>query len=250
MNQIINAILVDDEIGCLENLRHYLTQYCPNLRVAGTASNLDHIPNLLKSLPVDIAFLDVHIFDRNIFDVLPSIWQADIPIVFVTAYDRYALRAFGVSAIDYLLKPLAFDDVMRCYRKIERYFDTEDRKGASDRPELNTKKSKKYVIKNGDHIYALCPDDIVLLKAHGFYTEVFFEQDDRLKNVVISKPINQVHQELDSLQLLRVHRSYVINLKRVTNIRKLGVSHSVEIGHKTVPIAKKRVNAFFDQYHA
>lgn len=250
MLQTINAILVDDEVGCLDNLQHYLAAYCPNLHVAGSTSNIEHIPDLLKNLAIDIAFLDVHLFDRNIFDLLPSVWRVEIPIVFVTAYDSYALRAFGASAIDYLLKPLAADEVKRCYKKIEHYFEGNNTKNTSKEPGPDIKKTRKYVLKKGDHVYPVYPDEILMLKANGFYTEVFFEYEGKLKNVVISKPINQVHLELDSPLLLRVHRSYVVNLKRVTDIKKLGTSHSVEIGNNIVPIAKKRVDIFFDRYHA
>lgn len=239
MEKEIKTILVDDETGCIDNLKHYLAVHCPGLKVIATAGNPAEAAQLFATRSVDLAFLDVHLFDENIFDFLPAMARKDVPMVFVTAYDSYAMKAFRVSALDYLLKPLETTEVIRCYEKIRRYFS-----GV-----IAPAKLSRIMLKQGEQVYFVHPDEFILLKAQGFYTTVSFEYEGRLRHMIMSKPISQLCEEWNIPSLVRVHRSYAINMKKVTRIRKYGSQVNLELGSDLlIPVAKSRVADFFERY--
>lgn len=239
MGRPIHAILVDDEPGCLSNLQHYLETYCPDIRIAGTAADFDAAQALIASEPFDIAFLDVQLFDRTSFELLPADGNPPFPVVFVTAYENYAISAFRVSALDYLVKPLERDEVLRCYNKVVRYFET------AAAPVV---KSHKMLLRQGDRVYATTGDQLLFLQAQGFYTNVCFMHEGKIREVMVSKPINVVHQDWDSPDLMRVHRSYVINLKQVRSFKRNGTNLSLQLADRLIPVAKRRAAEFLDKY--
>ena len=154
MENVINTLLVDDEVGCLDNLRHYLAFNCPRIHIVATAGNTETAARLLNTLPVDLAFFDVHLFDQNVFDVLPHINKHNIPVVFVTAYEQYALSAFKASALDYLLKPLETSEVLRSYEKVVHYFDGL-KAGIAKQQLLSAPCNKKITLRHGENIYRI-----------------------------------------------------------------------------------------------
>lgn len=249
MNKDIRTLLVDDEYGCLTVLQHYIDTNCPRINVVGTARTTDEALQLMNTLPVDLAFLDVHLFDTNIFDIFPLLLDRPVEKIFVTAYEQYAMPAFRISALDYLLKPLETDEVVRCYGKIERHFNrhtsTTDEK---DVPPIT--RNRKITLRHGENVYVVSPEDLLILKAHGIYTTIYFEHDQKLKTVLVSKPINSVCKQWDMPDLIRVHRSYAINIRKVTGIKKQGYNVSLEIaGANLIPVAKRRAADFFEHYN-
>lgn len=252
MNKEIRTLLVDDEYGCLTTLKHYLDTNCPRINVIGTARTTGEAMQLINTLPVDLAFLDVHLFDTNIFEVLPSLYNRPVEKIFVTAYEQYAMQAFRISALDYLLKPLETAEVVRCYGKIERYFNGNGNvSAAADATATSVlKKNCKITLRQGDNVYVIPPEQLLVLKAHGIYTTIYFEHNQQLKTVLMSKPINSVCKQWDIPDLIRVHRSYAINIRKVTGIKKQGCNLSLEIaGTHLIPVAKRRAAAFFEHYN-
>ncbi len=243
MARTISAILVDDEPGCLGNLQHYIGAYCPDIRIAGTAMDIDSAASLIREVPVDLAFLDVQLFGRTIFDLLPAEGSVDFPVVFVTAYEQYALSAFRVSALDYLLKPLEQAEILRCYTKIRRHFE-------SLPPAAPAARSARILLRQGEYIYPTSTEQLLYLQAQGFYTNVCFLHEGKVREVMVSKPINVLHQEWENPQLMRVHRSYVINLQQVSSFRRHGGYINLRIADRTIPVAKRRVADFMEKYDA
>ncbi len=243
MDKEIITLLVDDEDGCLDILQYYLQIHCPRLKIAATANTPEQAVGLLNTLPIDLAFLDIHLFDSNIFQLLPRLNNPNIEKVFVTAYDEYALKAFSISALDYLLKPLDTKEIIRCYEKIARHFDGANSFGKNDI------KPEKITLRQGNNLYIIHTEDILLLKAKGIYTDIYFEHDKKIKNILVCKPINLVHKQWSLPDLIQVHRSYVINLKWVRGIRKTGINLSLEMhGNHIVPVAKRRANEFLERF--
>ncbi len=245
----INAIIVDDERGCTENLQHYLKECCPQIKVVAVAENASDALSVLKNQKVTLAFLDIQLHRSNIFeDVLELIALDELMIVFVTAYQHYAVRAFHVSAVDYILKPLQREHIIRCYQKImdrHQYRDYARLKGQQDVP------CKKIILKHGEEIYLLYADDIIYLSAKGFYTEVCFNYQDTRKTILYSKPIHAVHSEWDHKHLLRIHRSHVVNLKKIAGLKKKHSGYYVELAdHREMPVSRAHVSELLSAYHA
>jgi two-component system LytT family response regulator len=241
----IRTILVDDEAGCISNLRYYLNNLCPRIEIVGTATNLSEATDLLNASGIDLAFLDVQLMHENIFDAFPFVKCQDFAKVFVTAFEQYAFNAFRVSAVDYLLKPLEAAEVSRCYEKVLLNLEHGHLSAASP-----ADKGQKLLLRQGDHVYAVADSEILFLKADGFYTNVVFEQNGSRREILVSKPINILHEELKAACFLRIHRSYVVNIDRVLDVRRNDSRLSIAIADITIPVAKRRVPEFLTQYRA
>jgi len=242
MSRDINAVLIDDELLCIENLSYYLRTYCPGINIVGTSQDCRLAEPLLLKHRVDLIFLDIHLVDHNSFDWLSSS-GLNIPVVFVTAYEQYALSAFKSSALDYILKPLEKDEILRCYRKINGFFTGMHHPPQQDR-------SRKITLRQGDALYIIHPDNIIVLKAKGFYTDVCFEHDGIRKTLIIAKPISQLCEEWQGSSLMRVHRSYAVNLNRIISVRKQRSGMLLRVGSEEIPVAGTRNEEFISRYKA
>ena len=242
----LNAIIVDDEKGCITNLQYNLAKNCPLLDVVATSDNLLKLLND-KTLPkIDIAFLDVELFDDNIFNSLQHIDALDFRIVFVTAYEKYAIRAWKVEALDYILKPLAEDDVKDCYSKIIKHFFPHPVHDLPAEHENHTahQNNKKIILKDNDKVYIIKNEDVYFISGNGFYSTLNFAFGNEERSVIISKPLNKIETEYSKSIFYRVHKSYIVNVTRIIDINRTdGMNIKMKNG-KMIPVAKRRINEF------
>jgi two-component system LytT family response regulator len=238
----INAIIVDDEKGCIANLQHHLVKLCSEINIVAVGCSLQEALDKTGTVKIDVAFLDVEFFNDNIFNSLSKIKEINFKIVFVTAYQQYALKALKVEAIDYLLKPLCEDEIRECYARIKKHFfysnhDLTEKK-------LIEKTNSKVIIKNSSSLYIIKYDDIYYITGSGFYSEITFMFQGAIKSVILSKPLNLVEEEYASPFLYRVHKSYIINIHKISDIFK-GDGFSVKmINEKIIYVAKRRAHDF------
>lgn len=237
----IKVILVDDEPGCVSNLQYYLSKYCPQIEIVATGNSTTDLIKLIKK-PFDIAFLDIEMAEENVFSVLSQLEHIHFDIVFVTAYERYALKAFNVDVLDYILKPLSQKAVVDCYNKILRR--TQPVNPHHTDENVLTHAKKRIVLKHRDKVYIISYDDVIYLEANGIYTNIHFYYNNSKLMVTMSKSLSQVEEIYMHDDLFRVHRSYIINTTKIKSIIKKG---SVEIKMCTdenIPVAKRRVSEF------
>ena len=246
MHKKIAAIIVDDEKGCITNLQHYLTKLCPEINIIATGSTLKEALTNAGNEKIDLAFLDVEIYDDNIFNALGELPGFDFKIVFVTAYQQYALKAIKVEAIDYILKPLLEDDILECYAKIKKHFMPTNDAGKQGQEALSEKKNKKIIIKNSDNIYIIKSDDVYYMEANGFYTTITFIFNDTEKSVLLSKPMQKAEDEYQYPMFFRVHKSYIVNTAKISGLIKDDGMNIKMINNKIIPVAKRRINDFMD----
>jgi two-component system LytT family response regulator len=114
---MLQAIIVDDEIGNIENLTILINKNCPDITISGSATNVEQGLFLIKKINPEILFLDVKMPDRGGFDLLTSIASPNFEVIFVTAYDQYAIQAIRFSAIDYLLKPVNVNELVNAVNR-------------------------------------------------------------------------------------------------------------------------------------
>jgi len=243
-NKKINAIIVDDEDGCITNLNYYITKLCPEISVIATGNTLKEALDKTESKKIDLAFLDVEIFDDNIFNLLSQHPGHKFKIVFVTAYQQYALKAIKVEALDYILKPLHDDDILDCYTKIQKHFFLTDT--AHKQPEENPeeKKNRKIIIKNSDKIYVIKSDDIVYITGSGFYSEITFSFNNDFKTIVVSKPLNKLEEEYVYPFLFRIHKSHIVNINKISSLNKNDGLTLKMTNNEIILVAKRRANDF------
>jgi len=240
----IRAVIIDDEKGCISNLRHHINRYCPEIDVIAEAGNAEGMLRVFKDYVFDVAFLDIEIFDSCVFDLLNGVKNVRCEIVFVTAYEQYAVKAFKVEALDYLLKPPTRSDILDCYGKIMKRFGEKQNEVHNEAATIQSDGLKKVIIKLGENIHAIKQQDILYLKAKGSYTQVLFTINGRVEQAIVSKPIGSLEKEYDNMLFYRVHKSYIINLSKVIGIIKTDITNAKIANNEMIPIAKRRVHDF------
>jgi two-component system LytT family response regulator len=200
----MRVLVIDDERLAREELKRLLQEH-PAMRVVGEADNVGAARKAIDQLQPDLIFLDVQMPDGSGFDLLASLDRAPA-VIFTTAYDQYALRAFDVSALDYLLKPVDPERLALSVLKANAQVKVE--------PDGRLAPDGKVFIKDGERCWFVALDEIVLLESEGNYTRVYFDQH----NPLMLRSLNQMESKLDPQHFMRVSRRQIVNLRCVTGI--------------------------------
>lgn len=209
---IINAIIIDDEERARNTLSSLLLNYCPEISVLATCANVpDGVLAINKHKP-DVVFLDIEMPDYNGFELLGFFREIDFDIIFVTAYSEYAIKAFEISAVDYILKPIDIDQLKNSVEKLKQ------KKLHSQMQEQIELLKESY---KGDDIRKIALSmsnglnfveivDIILLEADGAYTTFYLKDGQK---ILVSKKLKFYEDILSNRSFFfRTHRSYFINV--------------------------------------
>jgi len=240
------TIIVEDDRASASRLSTLLTSICPAIDIVGIAHDSASAMKQLQRTDLDLAFLDVELDGQSSLEMLPALDHQNFKIIFVSASDRHALPAIKVSAVDYLLKPVDPVELSCCYRKLMGY------SGPEPMPEqVPATGERKLILRQGDQVYIKRVDDIVFMKASGFYTQIYFYHHDALRNITISKPMHELESDWQHPKLLRVHRSFIVNVNFVRQVRRTdGCTQLLLETGAQIPVARRRMTAFMDQYSA
>jgi two-component system LytT family response regulator len=216
---MIRALLVDDEVNNLENLAFLLEKDCDGIMVAGKAGDAAAARNWLAKNTVDVIFLDIEMPGESGFEFLKTIDSSNIKIVFVTAYNEYAIQAIKASALDYILKPVSITELQLTAEKIRL---------SMNNPAAITGENillahlletvqhqvmpKKIALPHLGGISFIEVDDIVSLQADSNYTIVHL---NNMQKMVISKTLKDFEELLDGDVFVRIHKSYIVHLKYI-----------------------------------
>lgn len=219
----LKAFITDDELQSRILLRKMLQQYFPEIKIAGEASTVDEALKGIQQHKPDIVFLDIQIKEQTGFDLLNQLSEINFALIFTTAFDKYALKAFRFNAIDYLLKPIVTEELIEAVNKINQ------RSAAASAASKEQVQQLYYDIKNPKKIhdkiavptaegFIVIPiNEIVYCRASSNYTEFFFNDK---KSILSSYTLKQYDELLTPQSFFRAHRSYLINLKHVQMYRR------------------------------
>jgi two-component system LytT family response regulator len=227
----MRALIVDDERLARAELRRLLAVH-PGLQIVGEAANPDEARRAIEALRPDLVFLDVQMPGESGFDLLATLDDAPA-VIFTTAFDQYALRAFDVSALDYLLKPIEPARLAHALRKFGPRAQAPAPAPASD---------GKVFIKDGERCWFVALEQIILFESEGNYTRVYFDGNRPL----LLRSLNQLEARLDPERFLRVSRRQIVNLDFVTGIAPgpgAGMVLTLQ-GDIRVPMSRRRAAQF------
>ncbi|RSK42189.1 LytR/AlgR family response regulator transcription factor [Hymenobacter perfusus] len=215
----MNALLVDDSRLARTELRHLLRAF-PDVTVAGEARHAEEARTQLRALQPDVLFLDIHMPGETGFELLASLETAP-HVIFTTAYDEYALRAFEVNALDYLLKPIQENRLAAALAKarakltapVPALAPAAGPEPDEPAPTPLTEQDQVFV-KDGERCWFVRLADIRLFEINGSYTQIYFEQHRPL----IPRTLQHLEQRLDNRVFFRANRQQIINLKWVESI--------------------------------
>lgn len=212
----LTAILVDDEANSRTILRSYLGKYCPSVTVLGEAASVQETLELLKTNDPDMLFLDVEMPYGNAFDLIEQVPDRTFEIVFVTAYDHYAVDALNAQATYYLLKPIAIDNLIKA---VDHVTHIRQREAAlQDQvlvPKVTTVEGK-ITIPQQDGFEVLKVEDILYCEADDNYTKIYLDKGQKL----VSKTLKYFEESLTVQGFARIHKSYLVNVSKITRYRK------------------------------
>lgn len=207
------AIIIEDEARAQRTLQTLLEMYCPQIEVIGLASRISEAVKIINDSPPDLVFLDIELPGENGFALFKWIPNPTFKTIFTTAYERFAIDAFRVSALDYLLKPIQAEQLVRAVAKLSAHDSLVQLKQIQHLQEnISSKELRVVSFPLSSGLRFVNPMDIILLKADGSYTHVWLVGGEKL---LISRKLG----ELEFVDLLpyfcRTHRSFVVNLHEV-----------------------------------
>ncbi|MDU0809464.1 LytR/AlgR family response regulator transcription factor [Aquirufa regiilacus] len=207
----MKAIIVDDERLARNELKRLLENF-PHIEVIAEASNTDEASSLLETLQPDVLFLDIQMPGKTGFEWLES-WDGFLPeVIFTTAFDEYALKAFEVNALDYVLKPIELARLSESIQKLEKRQIQQVRTSTSPNHVLGAQ--DQIFVKDGERCWFVRLDRVRLCESMGNYVRLFFDDQKPL----VLKSLNALEERLDPKVFFRANRKHIINLNYIDKI--------------------------------
>lgn len=237
---MLTAIIVDDEKGATQSLSNIIRAKCPNIEIAATADSVQKAMNVIGSVKPDIIFLDIQLGNESGFDLLEKTGQHDFEVIFVTAYDKYAIRAIKFAALDYLLKPIDANELVAAVSKAEEKRN-QSLKNNSLSVLLNNRQKESAgqtiglpTMQGFDFVEIT---DIIRAESTGNYTTFFLKNN---KKIFVSRLLKEFEELLADLNFFRVHQSHLINLKYIKQYHKGERGELVMSDNSVVPVSKRK----------
>jgi two-component system, LytTR family, response regulator len=216
------VVIIDDEAAGRTLIKQYLTEY-PALIVVGEANNGVDAVRLINEFKPEVVFLDVQMPGLTGFEVLQRLDEMP-QIIFSTAFDKYALQAFEVHAIDYLLKPYTKERFRQAVQRLNNAASSQQGIRSLTESLLNTAPfPEKILVQTGQRLITVSVADITWIEAEGDYSKLITPKGNHLSNLGIS----ELERKLNPQQFIRVHRSAIVNLNAVREIQKQISSYDV-----------------------
>lgn len=252
----MKALIIEDEKAAVRNLQALLAEVAPDIEVLAVLDSITETIDWFGSHPApELVFLDIHLADGSAFEIFGHV-DISCPIIFTTAYDEYALKAFKVNSIDYLLKPIASDELAKAFDKLKRLQSDGSGSTGSDYSTLirALRKEESYkthflIPMKGDKLLPVSTDSIL-----------FFHIDEGLVKAVLTdgksylfpQTLDELSECLNPVQFFRVNRQYLISRKSVMDIDlwfngRLSVNLKVPVAEKIL-VSKARVPEFKDWF--
>jgi len=239
----MNTLIIDDELLNVKNLQILLTENFQSISIIGTFTDVDSASEFINSNEVDLIFLDINMPFKDGFDLLDLFPERAFEIVFVTAYEEYALKAIKAGAIDYILKPIMLSELSHAIEKVLKI-----NKEKHQLFELTSKtESTKITLSYSGGKSVVNFEDIVYIQGIDNLSKVFLRNNQR---IIVSKTLKHFDEILGKQQFFRIHKSYIVNLDHCEKIHSKS-QHILEMSnHVKIPISRRKFKPFNDAFEA
>ena len=241
----LKTIIVDDEPDSIKLLELQLAQHCPDIEIAGTyTSSVKALPAIEKLQP-DLLFLDIEMPVMNGFELLEKILHLPFSVVFITAYNQYALKAFRFNAVDYLVKPVDAEDLIQAVAKATKRVKPTPAQLLQMQKQLRGEPATRIAIPGQQGgISFIDLNDIIYSEASNNYSKLILTDGNRF---LISKTLKDVQEVLEEEHFLRVHRQFIINLNHVKHFNRNEGVLTMDNGDH-IPIARNQKEKLIERY--
>lgn len=238
---MLRTVIIDDEYHIRDTLNNMLEMNCPDdVRVVGHATGVVSGIAAIKELQPDLVLLDIQMKDGTGFDLLHRLPAINFKVIFITAYDRYAVQAFRFSAVDYLLKPVNPEQlkeaVLRAGKLIREHFDRQ-MKVLEENLNSVSNKNKKIILRTNESIHLLDVGNIIYCDSDSSYTTVHTVGGE---HIIVSRTLKEYEEMLAECGFYRVHKSYLINLFHVKRFDRMDGGFIVLTDGFKIPVASRK----------
>lgn len=248
---MIDAIIIDDEKNALEVLDMQLTQFCKNINIVAVANGGIKGIEAIKKYKPQLVFLDIEMPHKNGFDVLAETKEYNYEVIFTTAYDQFAIKAFKHSALDYLLKPIDIIELQDAVKKVSaKKEDTSSLEQkmnllfAQLQPKPNIV-TQKIALPVSDGMQFFEPDEIIRCESESNYTHIFLING---KKITLAKTLKEVEENIEGKPFYRVHQSHLVNMNHVAKLIKGEGAYVIMKDGTNIAISRNKKEAFMETF--
>lgn len=248
----LKVLIIEDETPAAEKLERYLQKYSAGIKILDKLTSVEEATTWLRAHQedVDVIFMDIQLKDGQSFQIFRNV-KIIKPVIFITAYDEYALDAFKVNGVDYLLKPVTFTDLSSSLQKLEslgeqlRWNDAKAEKVVAvfDQPAKAFK--NRFMVKLGDHIKSITSDQISIFFADGRDVYLITNQ---LRKFIIDYTLESLEEIVDPKVFFRTNRSYIVNIAAIQDVvvysnSRLKITTNIKWDDEII-VSREKVNEF------
>lgn len=244
----MKALIIDNEEPIRNELKNLILEYCPIIESIDEANGVADGIKAISNIVPDIVFLDVEMGDGTGIDLVKQLnGVITFQLIFITAHNKYAVDAFKLSAIDFLLKPIDSTDLIESVARAEKNIKTKtlnvQLQILQDSLSEIKNDDKKIALKDSDSIYFIKISDIIHCEASGAYTIFHINKH---KDILISKGIKEFEDLFQSFGFYRTHHSHLVNLKKVVRFDKADGGMLILENNKQVPVSQRKKESLLD----
>jgi len=245
---MLRTIIIDDEPHVRKTLARMVEEECSNIRLLKSADGVKSGLKAINEENPDLVLLDIKMDDGTGFDLLKKAEPINFKVIFITAFDQFALQAFKFSAIDYLLKPVDPEDLKQAVNRAEHMmledFSTQ-LKVLDDNLKTQETKGKKIILRTSETVHLVKVSDISYCESDLSYTQ--FYMDDGQK-ILVSKTLKEFDDMLKEFGFFRVHKSFLVNLFAISKFEKADGGYLVMENNDRVPVATRKKDELMELF--
>lgn len=245
---MLKAVIIDDEPDCVKLLSLQLKMYCPQVQVAATCTSSIEGLERIKEIRPGIVFLDIEMPVMNGFQLLEKIGNINFSLIFVTAYDQFAVKAFRFSALDYLLKPIDGKDLKAAVEKAAlRNWPQQQQLGLLKQQLHDSEKilPDKIALPYQNGVTFAEIKQVVYCESENNYTRIHTADGNQY---MVAKTLGDIQQILEERNFLRIHRQYLINLDHIKKYVKGEGNYVIMSNNQSIPVARNQKERLIEKF--
>jgi two-component system LytT family response regulator len=240
---MIKAIIIDDEDKARANLETLINEFCDGVEIVAMEGDVESAFQAIQQHQPDLLFLDIEMGDKTGFDLLEQIKENPLDVIFITAYDQYAMQAFKYSTVDYLLKPIIVEDLQAAIGRLNNKKEKGDNSNKFDvlLQNLRSDDNQKLILPTLESLIFVHLNEIIRCESSDNYT--YFHLKDKSK-ILVSKTIKHYEELLPDKKFFRIHQSHLINLDHIKKFVKSDGGYVVMSDDSRVMVSRRKKEEF------
>lgn len=237
---MLRTVIIDDEDLVRGAIRKLLTLYCPQVKLCGEGHNVQSGLKVIRDLHPHLVLLDIRMDDGTGFDLLHTVENIDFRVIFITAYEKYAVEAFRFAAVDFLLKPIDPEELVNAVRRaetlIQEHFNSQ-LQALEENLRTELRQKKKIVLRTQENVHLVELQHITFCESDGSYTFINTIGGDR---ILITRTLKEFDDMFCDSGFYRVHKSYLVNMTHVKRFEKHEGGYIILNNGQKIPVASRK----------